>query len=160
MTEDAAEVASLMNDPYILPGASDGGAHTKFFNSSSYPTEFLSWLVREKGLVSYEEAHYHLSYLPAQMLGLTERGALREGAPADIVVYDPEQLERVPKWQYEVLHDQPAGDWRRVQRAIGYRWTFVNGQLTFTDGECSGATPGAVLGLSVSVELVEALAAE
>ena len=160
VTEDAAEVANLMNDPYILPGASDGGAHTKFFNSSSYPTEFLSWLVRETGLVSYEEAHYHLSYLPAQMLGLTDRGALREGAPADIVVYDPEQVERVPKWQYEVLHDQPAGDWRRVQRAIGYRWTFVNGRLTFADGECTGATPGDLLTLAPPAEAPEALAAE
>ena len=160
VTEDAAEVANLMNDPYILPGASDGGAHTKFFNSSSYPTEFLSWLVREKQLVSYEEAHYHLSYLPAQMLGISDRGALREGAPADIVVYDPEQLERVPKWQYEVLHDQPANDWRRVQRAIGYRWTFVNGQLIFTDGECSGTTPGELLTLAAPIESVEALAAE
>jgi N-acyl-D-aspartate/D-glutamate deacylase len=94
------------------------------------------------------------------MLGITDRGALREGAPADIVVYDPEQLERVPKWQYEVVHDQPAGDWRRVQRAIGYRWTFVNGELIFTDGACSGATPGALLTLDAPNESVEALAAE
>ena len=66
----------------------------------------------------------------------------------------------MPKWQYEVLHDQPANDWRRVQRAIGYRWTFVNGQLIFTDGECSGTTPGELLTLAAPIESVEALAAE
>ncbi len=159
-TEDSAQVANLMNDPYIMAGASDGGAHTKFFNSSSYPTEFLSWLVREEGVVTAEEAHFHLSYLPAQVLGLTDRGALREGAPADIIVYDPKQVEREPKWQYEVLHDQPTGDWRRVQRAVGYRWTFVNGQLTFTDGQCTGATPGDLLSLAPSAMEPLAIAAE
>ena len=65
--------------------------------------------------------------------------------PADIVVYDYENLRRVPEWSYEILHDFPADEWRVVQRAEGYRWTLVNGVITFEDGVCTGATPGVLL---------------
>ena len=76
----------------------DGGAHTKFFTGGSYTTDYLTWLVRDTGKISLEEAHYHLSYLPAQAAGFTDRGFLREGAPADIVVYDMAKLKRTPEW--------------------------------------------------------------
>jgi len=138
-------VGVLMNDPYVMAGVSDGGAHTKFFTGGSYTTDFLAWLVRDTKKVSLEEAHYHLSYLPAQAAGFLDRGFLREGAPADIVVYDLEKLKRTPEWEFEIVHDFPADEWRRVQRAEGYRWTLVNGQVTFEDGECTGATPGRLL---------------
>ncbi|MBI3301206.1 MAG: hypothetical protein HYZ72_03890 [Deltaproteobacteria bacterium] len=45
----------------------------------------------------------------------------------------------------EVAYDLPAGEWRRVQRAAGYRWIMVNGQVTFAEGKCTGATPGQLL---------------
>ena len=67
---------------------------------------------------------------------------LREGAPADIVVYDLEELKLLPT---EVAYDLPGGDWRRVQQAEGYRWTLVNGQVTFEDGVQTGAMPGELL---------------
>ena len=138
-------VAPLMSDPYVIAGVSDGGAHTKFFSGGSFTTDFLTWLVRDTGKISLEEAHYHLSYLPAQAAGFVDRGFLREGAPADIVVYDLEALRRVPEWEFEVAHDFPAGEWRRIQRAAGYRWIIVNGQITFEEGNCTGATPGHLL---------------
>ena len=134
-----------MCDPYVIPGVSDGGAHTKFFTGGSFTTDFLTWLVRDTKKISLEEAHYHLSYLPAQAAGFTDRGFLREGAPADIVVYNLAELKRVPEWEFEVLHDLPAGEWRVVQKAEGYRWTIVNGTITFEDGQCTGATPGRLL---------------
>jgi N-acyl-D-aspartate/D-glutamate deacylase len=134
-----------MSDPYVIAGVSDGGAHTKFFSGGSFTTDFLTWLVRDTGKISLEEAHYHLSYLPAQAAGFVDRGFLREGAPADIVVYDLEALRRVPEWEFEVAHDFPAGEWRRIQRAAGYRWIIVNGQITFEEGNCTGATPGHLL---------------
>lgn len=142
---DADLVGPLMSDPYVIAGVSDGGAHTKFFTGGSYTTDFLTWLVRDTGKVSLEEAHYHLSYLPAQAAGFLDRGFLREGAPADVVVYDLARLKRTPEWEFETVHDFPAGEWRRIQRSEGYRWTIVNGQITFEDGECSGATPGVLL---------------
>jgi N-acyl-D-amino-acid deacylase len=139
------KVAYIMNDPYVIAGVSDGGAHVKFFTGGSYPTELLTWLVRDERRVSVEEAHYHLSYLPAQAAGFLDRGFLREGAPADIVVYDLANLKRTPEWDYEIAHDFPADEWRVVQRAEGYRWTIVNGVITFEDGVCTGATPGVLL---------------
>jgi N-acyl-D-aspartate/D-glutamate deacylase len=138
-------VGPLMNDPYVIAGVSDGGAHTKFFNGGSYTTDLLTWLVRDTGKLTLEEAHYHLSYLPAQAAGFADRGFLREGAPADIVVYDLDKLKRTPEWEFEILHDMPAGEWRVVQRSEGYRWTIVNGTVTFEDGKCTGATPGKLL---------------
>ena len=134
--------AELLHSPHVIAGTSDGGAHVKFATLGRYPTELLIWLVRDEGVVSLEEAHYKLSYLAAFGGGFRDRGFLREGAPADIVVYDLEGLKLLPT---EVAYDFPAGEWRRVQRAEGYRWTIVNGQLTFEDGEPTGALPGQLL---------------
>jgi N-acyl-D-aspartate/D-glutamate deacylase len=142
---DPVKVGELMNNPYVIPGVSDGGAHVKFFTGGSYPTDLLTWLVRDTQQMTLEEAHLHLSYLPAQAAGFVDRGFLREGVPADIVVYDLATLKRTPEWSYEIAHDFPADEWRLIQRAEGYRWTIVNGAITFEDGVCTGATPGVLL---------------
>jgi N-acyl-D-aspartate/D-glutamate deacylase len=142
---DPVKVGELMNDPYVMAGVSDGGAHVKFFTGGTYTTDLLTWLVRDTGKLSLEEAHYHLSYLPAQAAGFTDRGFLREGAPADVVVYDLARLKRLPEWDFEIAHDFPANEWRRIQRAEGYRFILVNGVVTFEEGKCTGATPGQLL---------------
>jgi N-acyl-D-aspartate/D-glutamate deacylase len=143
---NAEFMAEMMNDsPYAIPGVSDGGAHTKFFTGGAYSTDFLKWLVRDEGVVTLEEAHYRLSALPAHAAGFRDRGVLREGAAADVVVYDMEELDMEPNWIGDVVHDLPGGEWRRVQRAKGYKSIIVNGQETFVDGECTGATPGRLL---------------
>ena len=145
---DPVKTGMLCRDQHVIPGISDGGAHTKFFTGGSYTTDLLTWLVRDTGQMTLEDAHYHLSYLPAQAAGFVDRGFLREGAPADVVVYDLARLKRVPEVDYEVAHDFPAGEWRRIQRAEGYRWTLVNGVVTFEDGVCTGATPGDLIRLN------------
>ncbi len=145
---DSTKVGELVRNQHVLPGISDGGAHTKFFTGGSFTTDLIAWLVRETGELTLEQAHYRLSYLPAQAAGFIDRGFLREGAPADIVVYDFENLRRVPEVDYEIAHDFPANQWRRIQRAEGYRWILVNGVITFKDGECTGATPGRLLRLN------------
>jgi len=132
----------LMSSPYTMPGVSDGGAHVKFITPAIYPTEVLSWLVRETGVLSLEEAHFRLSGLMAWAAGFTDRGTLREGMAADIVMYDPNTVQSRPS---EILYDLPANEWRRVQKADGYRHIMVNGVETFQDGNCTGATPGALL---------------
>ena len=143
---NAEFMGEMMNDSdYAIPGVSDGGAHTKFFTGGSYTTDFLSWLVRDENVVSLEEAHYRLSNLPAQAAGFRDRGVLHEGAAADIVVYDLNELSIDPPWIGNIEHDLPAGEWRRVQRAIGYKAIIVNGEVTFEDGNCTGATPGRLL---------------
>ena len=88
-----------------------------------------------------------MSYLPAAAAGFKDRGFIREGSPADIVVYDLDALKIQPEDLEvgSVVYDFPGGEWRRVQWAEGYRWTIVNGEITFEDGECTGATPGQLL---------------
>jgi N-acyl-D-aspartate/D-glutamate deacylase len=134
--------ADMLKSPYIVPGISDGGAHTKFFIGGAYPTDLIRWLVKEEGLLTLEQVHQKLSFLPAQVAGLRDRGAIREGAPADIIVYDLAELRPDPDFDYDQEFDLPGGDWRRVQRAVGYRWTIVNGEVTFENGVTTGATPG------------------
>ena len=58
--------AELMSSEYSLPGVSDGGAHTKFITIGAYPTDLITWMVRDAGFMSLEEAHYRLSALPAR----------------------------------------------------------------------------------------------
>ena len=132
----------LVETPHIPFGVSDGGAHTKFLTAGRFPTEGIVKYCREMGWLSLEEIHWRLSALPAFCAGFKDRGFLREGAPADVVVYDFEKLNVKP---IEILHDLPGNEWRRVQKSEGYNWIIVNGQVTFQDGECTGATPGKLL---------------
>ena len=139
---DIAGYKELMDSPYSLPGVSDGGAHVKFITPAIYPTEVLSWLVRETNTLSLEEAHFRLSGMAAWAAGIKDRGTLRPGMAADIVMYD---YNAVGSTESEIVHDLPANEWRRVQKAEGYRHIMVNGEVTFNDGECSGATSGTLL---------------
>lgn len=75
-------------------------------------------------------------------IGIRDRGWLREGMAADIVVYYLDNLKVKPM---ETARDLPDGDWRRVQKAEGYRYVIVNGQITFENNVCSGALPGKLL---------------
>jgi len=124
-----------------IPGVSDGGAHTKFFMGGVYPTEFLT-KIRDSQIMSLEAAHWKLSTQPALCAGFKNRGMLREGTPADIVIYDLNKLAVKPM---EIVHDFPGGEWRRVKRAEGYRKILVNGQVTLEDGEPTGAMSGKLL---------------
>ena len=74
--------------------------------------------------------------------GFRDRGVLRVGAPADVIVYDYENLEALPE---EVTHDLPGGEWRRVQRASGYRRVLVNGQVTIEDDRETATHSGQLL---------------
>ena len=114
---NAEFMAEMMRTPYAIPGVSDGGAHTKFFTGGAYSTDFLAWLVRDEGVLTLEEAHYRLSNLAAHAAGFLDRGVLREGAAADVLVYDLEELAIEPQWIGEAEYDLPGGEWRRVQRA-------------------------------------------
>jgi N-acyl-D-amino-acid deacylase len=137
-----ASMKEIANSPVALPGVSDGGAHTKFVTTARYPTELISYWVREHEIMSLEAAHWRLSSYPALAAGLKDRGFLREGAPADIIVYDYERLDSGPQ---ERLWDYPGGEMRLVQKATGYERIIVNGVTTFIDGECTDATPGRLL---------------
>ncbi len=120
----------IVQYPHMLFGVSDGGAHTKFLTAGRYPTETLTQQVRDNQWITYEDAHRRLAALPAQLAGFQDRGLLRTGGPADVVVYDPESLSIGPS---EVVHDLPGGEWRRIQKASGYHAVIVNGLQTIAD---------------------------
>ena len=82
--------------------------------------------------------------MPAWIIGLHDRGILREGRAADVIVYDYDRLEVDPAKPL-LLHDLPGGEARLVQRAVGLDYTIVNGQVTFEGQTCTGARPGRVL---------------
>src|SRR5499427_5479175 len=140
--DTAQFTTELVDSNVVVAGVSDGGAHVKFLTAGIYPTDLLTWLVRDEKTVSLEDAHYKLSYLPAHLGGFKDRGAIREQAPADIVIYDLAKLEVLPS---EVAEDLPGGEWRRIQKSKGYNWILVNGEITFENGEPTGALPGKFL---------------
>ena len=132
----------IVSDPYVLFGVSDGGAHTKFLTAGRYPTETLTRIVKEQNMLTLEDAHWRLSALPAMVAGFTGRGVLSIGAPADIVIYDYDRLQVLPS---EIVHDLPGGEWRRIQRAKGYRYILVNGQVTIEDDKETNTYSGRLL---------------
>ena len=135
-------MGEVVDNPYVIFGVSDGGAHTKFLTAGRYPTETICKAVREHGMMSLEEAHWRLSTLPAMVAGFENRGVIRRGAPADIIVYDYEQLNVLPG---EIVHDLPGGEWRRIQRAQGYRYILVNGQITIENDKETNTFSGQLL---------------
>ena len=147
-TEDDA-VGEIMSHPFVVPGLSDGGAHTQFLCLGKYPTVMLTKWVRDEGVLSLEEAHWRLSYMSAAAIGLEGIGTLQVGMPADIVVYDLEKLEVTPK--EPVFEAVIAGGKRLIQKAKGYRAIIVNGVATFENDECTGKLPGRVLRTSAYV---------
>jgi N-acyl-D-aspartate/D-glutamate deacylase len=132
----------IVADPYVLFGVSDGGAHTKFLTAGRYPTETICKVVRQHNMISLEEAHWRLSALPAQVAGFTGRGVLAKGAPADIIVYDYDKLAVLGE---EIVHDLPGKEWRRIQRATGYRYVLINGEVTIENDQQTGRYSGQLL---------------
>jgi N-acyl-D-aspartate/D-glutamate deacylase len=132
----------LLLEPWILPGVSDGGAHTRFLTAGRFPTDAIVRGVRDHRLLSLEEMHWKLSSLPAHCAGFQDRGTLEVDKAADVVVYD---LERLGMGPVEKVHDFPGDEWRRVQRGIGYRFVLVNGELTIEDDKPTGRPAGRLL---------------
>jgi N-acyl-D-amino-acid deacylase len=135
-----AATATLIDDPLMMPGSSDGGAHLLSFCGADYTTRLLTeWTDR----LSIEAAVARLSGQPAYAQGLTDRGLLREGLAADVLVIDRGALATEPSPRF--VSDLPAGAGRYVVDASGYRLVIVNGQPLLRDGASTGATPGQLL---------------
>jgi N-acyl-D-aspartate/D-glutamate deacylase len=131
----------IVDDPWVVFGVSDGGAHTRFLTSGRYATEHII-KIRDYNMCSLEEMHWRLSTLPAMVAGFRDRGTLVVGAPADIVVYDHANLKILP---VEIAHDFPGNEWRRIQKASGYRYILVNGEVTIRDDQQTNTFSGKLL---------------
>jgi len=141
---DPKLLAGALRHPRVLYGASDGGAHVKFWSGGQFSTDILTWLGRDEDLIPLEEIHYRLSYLPSRFAGFRNRGALLEGYAADLMVYDLGNLG-CSLDRFEIVRDLPDGSARRAVYARGIEAVVVNGQATFRNNQCLGGTPGRVL---------------
>jgi N-acyl-D-aspartate/D-glutamate deacylase len=131
-------------DPYAHISVSDGVAHTRFNTNSTWPMFWLSFWIRDREIMSLEQAHYKMSALPAWVTDFKDRGTLRVGNWADIMVYNLDELGFV----YDkpiFANDFPGGERRFIQKPTGLRYTIVNGSVTFEGNECTGALPGKLL---------------
>ena len=139
---DKEAVAKILKSPFSIPGISDAGAHTDRMSGAYYTSFLLGHWVREKGLMTLEEAVRGLTFLPASIYGLRDRGLLREGMAADVVIFDPDTVDYLPA---EKTNDLPAGRPRIVNGAVGFDKVIVNGETLYDGGEHTGALPGGLL---------------
>jgi N-acyl-D-aspartate/D-glutamate deacylase len=140
--ENQAEALELMKHPRSVVTFSDSGAHVSQIMDSSLQTHLLSHWVREKQAFTLEEAIKLITCDTATQFGFHDRGLVREGMMADLVVFDPDTIgPEMP----EVVCDLPAGAKRLRQKAEGMRATVVNGQVLLRDNEPTGALPGRLL---------------
>ena len=140
--EDQEIALELIKHPRAVVTFSDSGAHVSQLMDSSLQTHLLSHWVRAKQALTLEQAVRMLSFVPATYWGFTDRGLIREGLAADLVVFDP---DTVAAEMPEVVHDLPAGAKRLVQRTRGIAATVVNGEILLRDGKPTGALPGQLL---------------
>lgn len=156
---DPRQAVRLFSHYATVIGGSDGGAHTKSFGMGHVPTDLLIWLVREQGLMTLEEMHFHLSLKVARSLQISDRGAILPGFWADLLIYDLGELH-FDTTRYQIIHDMPGGDWRRKGNAGGYDMILVNGVVTHSRDVPSGETPGQLLKLFARTDHPIARAAE
>ncbi|MBW2426943.1 MAG: amidohydrolase family protein [Deltaproteobacteria bacterium] len=132
----------LWRDDRTIIGASDAGAHLDMIDTFAQTTQVLGNGVRRYGLIELEEAVRQLSDVPAQLLGLRDRGRLVEGWRADVVIFDADRVDTGP---VHARTDLPGGALRLYADALGIEHVIVNGVQTIRDGEHTGALPGTVL---------------
>jgi N-acyl-D-aspartate/D-glutamate deacylase len=131
------DIERIMKHP-LVSHASDGGI-TKLDVGKPHPRNYgtfprvLRLYVREKGILTFEEAIRKMTSLPASRLGLTDRGCIKEGCYADIAIVDPDKVSDTATWKNP--HSYPTG--------ISY--VLVNGQPVIENNKFSGLYPGKVI---------------
>jgi len=140
--ENLDHVLEMMRHPRSVVTFSDSGAHVSQIMDSSLQTHVLAYWVRRQQALTLEEGVRMLTLEPATAWGFHDRGLLKEGMAADIVVFDP---DRVAPEMPEVVHDLPAGARRLRQKATGFHASVVNGRIVLRGGEPTGTFSGQLL---------------
>ena len=131
-----------IENPRTVFGLSDGGAHCGVLCDASIPTYMLAYMTRDRvrgRLLALEQVVHKMTQDTALLYGMTDRGVIAPGYRADLnlIDYDAVRLDNP-----EMVYDLPAGGKRLIQRAQGYRMTFCHGEMTYENGEHTGAFPG------------------
>jgi N-acyl-D-aspartate/D-glutamate deacylase len=140
---DLKRVTENLVDPRVLIALGDGGAHVDMLCDAGYPTYLLGTWVRERQIMSLEQAVTRLTAQPADLFGIKGRGRLAVGNAADIAIFDPENIGSASRG--ERRFDLPGGAKRMVMPSRGVEYTIVNGRTVYADGRVTGTTPGEVL---------------
>jgi N-acyl-D-amino-acid deacylase len=132
LNSDETAVARLLRHPASLVSLSDAGAHLTFFNDAGYGLRLLGHWVRDCAALTLAEAVWRLTGQPAKIFGIKERGALRPGYCADLLLFDPATVDRGPKQR---VFDLPGGHPRLTTAALGVHGVWVNGtRIVASDG--------------------------
>ena len=130
-------------DPRVLIALGDGGAHVDMLCDAGYPTYLLGTWVRERQIMTLEQAVARLTAQPADLFGIKGRGRLAVGNAADLAIFDPERIDSASRG--ERRFDLPGGAKRMVMPSRGVEYTIVNGTTVYAEDRATGATPGEVL---------------
>ncbi len=141
--EQEVELAEFVKSGHALPSQTDAGAHLNTNPCTAGESSYVlgEW-VRERQFMTLEDAVRRFTFQPARIMGLRDRGWVREGMAADLMVFD---LARIGVMEDEITHDGPNGTPRRVQGANGVDYVIVGGQMVLDHGKHTGALPGRVL---------------
>jgi len=136
-------MAEILNNPAMLLGLGDGGAHLDMLCDAGYPSYVLGTWVRERKVLSLEHAVQRMTSDPADFFGIRDRGRLRAGLAADLAIFDPATVGSPGR--PERRYDLPGGAKRMVMRSQGIAYTIVNGIVTWERGALTGDAAGTVL---------------
>ena len=125
LNSDEDAVGRMLNHPHSLVSLSDAGAHLTFFNDAGFGLHLLGHWARELQVMPLTEAVRRLTQQPAQVFGMRDRGIIREGCAADLLLFDPATVARGPKHR---VFDLPTGAPRLTTDALGVHGVWVNGQ--------------------------------
>ena len=139
--------------PSVMLGGSDAGAHLDRMQGANYPTRFIADCLRGRKLTTLEDAVRMMTTVPADLFGLRDRGVIREGAHADLVLIDPETVDSE---MLSMVDDLPGGTERLYAGSVGVRSVFVAGEEVVTDGVVTDARPGSVIRSGVDTDTVTA----
>jgi N-acyl-D-aspartate/D-glutamate deacylase len=140
--DSAERVGPLLADPYVHIGASDGGAHICSFSTYGDTGYLFSKFVRETHALSLEQAVKKITLDTASIWGIRDRGLLREGYAADVVVFDADTIDRGAE---RPVRDVPGGGMRYVRDSVGVEAVFVNGALAWDTAGYKDAHSGTVV---------------
>jgi N-acyl-D-aspartate/D-glutamate deacylase len=135
LNSDEAAVGAMLRHPHSLVSLSDAGAHLTLFNDAGFGLHLLGHWVRERKVLSLQEAARKLTADPAAVFGIQGRGRLETGYAADLFLFDPATVGRGPKKR---VQDLPAGGTRLMMPPLGVHGVWVNGERV---ADRNGPTP-------------------
>ncbi len=124
LNSDEAAVGRMLRDPNATIALSDAGAHLTFFCDAGYGLHLLGHWVRERQVLTLEEAVWHLSGRPAEIFGIADRGRIAPGLAADLLLFDPATVGRGAAHR---VFDLPGGAPRLITAALGLEGVWING---------------------------------